>query len=420
MPLKDVTSSGEAEWGSEQSPADSYLNEPASEFRPQVMPQNQSESQLRDRPTSSSLDQLDSIVSQAIQQYYIPGASLSVAYNGRLIYAKGFGVANLRTQEPVKPTTLFNLASCTKAVSTFGVIKLVEAGRLNLDEPMYTVIGRPNLVRGMQADPRVAQITVRQLLHHSGGWNDDSGFATAGKEIRNLAPNGLSYSEAVRVLLATPLDYAPGTQAKYANGQWNLIKYIIECAAQKPYGQYMQEQLAAIGIRDMCEESRGVVPGQASRYAGFPPHVLLGGQRTVPLMPDFGNWMASSVDMVKFLTAIDGTRVPGISQNSFEQLIAPLPPPMQNRPNGSHFGLGLDAVRLTPQGITYSKNGGKPGVHAQIEHLPNNVDFCLLLSGGSSADGTTPDPLHPTLKQIRTVLLNIREWPGNDLFQDYP
>jgi len=368
----------------------------------------------------ASLADLDGIMDETLQQFYVPGGSLSVAHNGRLIYAKGFGVANLRTREPVAPTTLFNLASCTKAISAFGVIKLVESGRLSLDDRMYDVIGRPNLVRGMTADPRVAQITVRQLLHHSGGWNDDSGFVKAGKQVQRLAPSGLPYSEAVRVLLATPLDYTPGTQAKYANGQWNLIKYVIECAAQKPYGQYMQEQLAAIGIRDMCEESPGVIAGQASRYGGYPPRIIQGGQRVVPLMPDFGNWMASSVDMVKFLTAIDGTRIQGISQNSFDQLIAPLAPPMKNNPNGSHFGLGLDTVRMTPEGVTYSKNGGKPGVHSQIIHLPNNTDFCLMLNGGSSADGTAVNPMVPAIKAIRNTLSNIIDWPSTDMFLDYP
>ncbi len=367
-----------------------------------------------------SLADLDGIMNQTLQQFYVPGGSLSVAHNGKLVYAKGFGVANLRTQEPVTPTTLFNLASCTKAISTFGVMRLVESGRLRLDDRMYDVIGRPNLVRGMNADPRVAQITVRQLLHHSGGWNDDSGFVKASNEVERMAPNGLPYSEAVRVLLATPLDYAPGTQAKYANGQWNLIKYIVECAAQRPYGPYLQEQLQAIGIHDMCEESRGVIRGQASRYGGYPPHIIPGGQLTVALMPDFGNWMASSVDMVKLLTAIDGTRMQGISQDSFQQLIAPLPPPMQNNPNGSHFGLGLDTVRMTPEGVTYSKNGGKPGVHSQIIHLPNNTDFCLMLNGGSSSDGTKVNPMGPAIKGIRTVLNNVKEWPQIDLFQNYP
>ena len=370
-------------------------------------------------PRSASLSDLDSIVTQTLHQYYVPGGSLAVAHNGKLVYAKGFGVANLRTQEPVTPSTLFNLASCTKAVSAFAVIRLVESGKLGLDDTMYNVIGRPNLVRGMQADPRVAQITVRQLLHHSAGWNDDSAYIKAGNEIMRLAPNGLPYKEAVRVLLATPLDYAPGTQAKYANGDWNLIKYIIECASGRSYRDYLQEQLNSIGIHDMCEESRGVIRGQASRYGGFPPRLIPGGQRTVPLMPDFGNWMASSVDMVKFLTAIDGTRMQGISFASFQQLIAPLPPPMKDNPNGSHFGLGLDTVRMTAEGVTFSKNGGKPGVHCQIIHLPNNTDFCFMLNGGSSSDGSTVNPLTTSIKAIRQCLDNIREWPTTDLFSNY-
>ncbi len=200
-----------------------------------------------------SLADLDGIMNQTLQQFYVPGGSLAVAHKGKLVYAKGFGVANLRTQEPVTPNTLFNLASCTKTISAFGVMRLVDSGRLKLDDTMYSVIGRPNLVRGMQADPRVAQITVRQLLHKFGGWNDDSGFVRASNEVQRLAPNGLPYSEAVKVLLATPLDYPPGTQAKYANGQWNLIKYIVECAAQRPYGQFLQEQLQAIGIHDIVK-----------------------------------------------------------------------------------------------------------------------------------------------------------------------
>lgn len=389
------------------------------EFEESFAPENSVEENAPAPSGPARLSQLDDIVNQALQQYYVPGASLAVAHKGKLVYAKGFGVANLRTREPVTPTTLFNLASCTKAVSTFGILKLVEAGRLQLDDTMYSVIGRPNLVRGMEADPLVAKITIRQLLHHSAGWNDDSGYLKAGREIKRLAPNGLPFSEAIRVLLGTPLDYPPGTQAKYANGDWNIIKYIIECVSQEPYGRFMQNRLNEIGIKNMCEESPGVIPGQASRYGGYPPHILASGQLTVPLMPSFGNWMASSVDMVRFLTALDGTRVAGISEDSFQQMIAPLPPPMQNEANGSHFGLGMDSVRMTPEGVTYTKNGGKPGVHCQIVHLPHAIDYCLMFNGGTTTDGTAVNPLPPTLKQIRQVLTNVTEWPQVDLFDKY-
>ncbi|MDQ5935619.1 MAG: hypothetical protein QG574_2925, partial [Cyanobacteriota bacterium erpe_2018_sw_21hr_WHONDRS-SW48-000092_B_bin.40] len=196
----------------------------------------------------SSLGEIDEIMNQIMQQFHVPGGSCAVAYGGKLVYAKGFGVANLRTGEPATPNTLFNLASCTKAISAFGALRLQEQGKLNLDTPFWDVIGRPMTADGRPPRPRIQEITVRQLLHHSGGWNDDSGFDTAGKQINRMAPNGLPYSEAVRVLLQTPLDYPPGTQAKYANGQWNLIKYVIECASQEPYGRYMRKQLRSIGI----------------------------------------------------------------------------------------------------------------------------------------------------------------------------
>ena len=381
-------------------------------------PEQPQHREQRDGIARANLADLDGVVERVMQQYSVPGASLAVAKDGRLVYAKGFGVANLRTREPVTPDTLFNLASCTKAISAFGVLRLVDMGRLQLDAPFYDVIGRPPLLNGGEPGPRIQRITVRQLLHHSGGWNDDSGFMRASRAVKQMAPNGVPYADAVKVLLATPLDYPPGSTTKYANGQWNMIKYVIECAAQMPYKRFMREQLNAIGIHDMCEEQRGVIPGQASRYTGFPPHIVSGGQLEVPLMPSFGNWMASSVDLVKFLTAIDGSRVQGISREAFQQMIAPLPPPLQDQTN--HFGLGMDSVTNGPLGVAYSKNGGKPGVHCQIVHMANGVNYCLQMNGGSvqgvAADSNDANPMGPANRQIKAVLNGVTEWPQIDMF----
>lgn len=304
-------------------------------------------------------------------------------------------------------------------MSAFGALRLQEQGKLNLDTPFWEVIGRPMTADGGPPRPRIREITVRQLLHHSGGWNDASGFDIAGKQLNRMAPNGLPYNEAVRVLLQTPLDYPPGTQAKYANGQWNLIKYVIECASQEPYGRYMKKQLRSIGIEDMVEESPNVVQGQSNRYGGNPPRMIKGGQRTVPLMPSFGNWMASSVDLVKFLTAIDGSRMQGISQDSFNQLVAPLPPPMQSDQDGKHFGLGMDTVRQMPDGISFMKDGGKPGVHCQIVHMSNGVDFCVQFNGGASDNGGDGNPAPVAVNKIRALLNEVKDWPNIDLFANY-
>lgn len=358
----------------------------------------------------ATLEDLDRIMQGALEQFAVPGGTLAVAKDGRLVYAKGFGIANLETGERVTPQTLFNLASTTKTVSTLGVLTLCDAGKLSLDAPLYDVLGRPPLPN--RPDPRMYQVTIRQLLHHSAGWNDDGGFARASKRIRQMAPNRrVPYSEAVTVLLATPLDYTPGTDAKYANGDWNIIKYVIECASGEKYGAFMKAVLANIGITDMRDEHPQYFPGEAARYEGRPPRQLAGGIRPVPLQPGFGNWLASSVDMVMFLTALDGSRCPPpISAASYQAMLAPLPPPMVDRPNGSHYGLGLDAVKLSPGGVFYTKNGGKPGVHTQIEHLPNGVNYCVMFNGGADEKGATANPLGPTLKQLRATLSSIQNW----------
>ncbi len=358
----------------------------------------------------ASLDQLNGIIQSVMYQFAVPGASLAVAKDGKLVYAKGFGVANLQTGESVTPQTLFNLASTTKTVSTLGVLTLVDAGKLNLDSSLYDVIGRPQLPNN--PDPRMYQITIRQLLHHSAGWNDDGGYMRASRRLRQMAPNQqLPFSEAITVLLATPLDYTPGTDAKYANGDWNIIKYVIECASGQRYGEYMKGVLAGIGITDMKDEHRQYLPGEAARYEGRPPRQLPPGIRPVPLQAGFGNWLASSVDMVMFMTALDGSRCQSpISDASYQAMLAPLPSPMVNRPNGSHYGLGLDSVKSSPKGFFYTKNGGKPGVHTQIEHLPNGVNFALMFNGGADETGAPTNPLGPALKQLRSKLANISDW----------
>jgi Beta-lactamase class C and other penicillin binding proteins len=238
----------------------------------QYSPQSISEPTVRSR--QRTLADLDGVMMDALQKFAVPGASLAVATSGRLVYAKGFGTANVNTNEPVTATTLFNLASCTKAVSTLGVLTLVNAGRLNLDDRLYDVIGRPRLPQ--EPDPRMLNVTIRQLLHHSAGWNDDGGYKRAGQWLRRVSPEPLPFPVALNYLLSTPLDYDPGTQAVYANGDWNIIKYVIECAAQQPYRVVMKEVLAGIGIYTMKEEHRGYFPARLSatqeiRPGSFPP-----------------------------------------------------------------------------------------------------------------------------------------------------
>ena len=121
--------------------------------------------------------------------------------------------------------------------------------------------------------------------------------------------------------------------------------------------------------------------------------------------------------MARFLTAIDGSRgKPLLSRTLYEEMLAPPHAPLKPRANGTHFGLGWDVVRAEHDGIRYSKNGGMPGVHAQIEHLPNGVDWVVLLNGGARLEGE-PSVLGYCTKRLRHEIEKISKWPRRDLFK---
>ena len=83
----------------------------------------------------------------------------------------GYGLANTKTQEPVSLETLFSTASVTKTVTTAAVLRLVDQGKLSLDEPVYTLLGKPSPLGSAKLDPLAEKIAVRRLLLHAAGWN---------------------------------------------------------------------------------------------------------------------------------------------------------------------------------------------------------------------------------------------------------
>ena len=101
----------------------------------------------------------------------MPGGAVAVVKDGRLILARGYGWADVESHEPVAPDSLFRIASLSKSLTAAAILKLVEDHRLGLDDRVF-----PLLAMGPARDPRLARITVRNLLQHTGGWDRDQTF----------------------------------------------------------------------------------------------------------------------------------------------------------------------------------------------------------------------------------------------------
>ncbi len=119
----------------------------------------------------------DKLMSRFIAEHGIPGGSLAIIKDGRVVYARGFGYADRKTKAPVEPTSLFRIASISKPFTAVAILQLVERGKLRLDDKPFELLGlKPYAGKDAKPDPRLKQITVLELLHHTGGWDSIKSF----------------------------------------------------------------------------------------------------------------------------------------------------------------------------------------------------------------------------------------------------
>ena len=116
--------------------------------------------------TAPDFSGIDAVIRKELQETQTPGAAVAVVMGDRVVYTRGFGIANAETGESVRPEMLFRLGSTTKMITAATVVLLAEQGKLSLTEP----IGRhiPNL------HPSLARLTAHQLLSHQSGILDEA------------------------------------------------------------------------------------------------------------------------------------------------------------------------------------------------------------------------------------------------------
>jgi len=122
-----------------------------------------------------SLAVLDTIMEQLLTTYQIPGGALAVSNKGALIYARGFGYADTTKSTPAQPDSLFRTASVSKAFTAAVVLKLIEQGELQPDQPAFALLSDLTPAPGKTVTTGISEITIRELLNHTSGLIDNAG-----------------------------------------------------------------------------------------------------------------------------------------------------------------------------------------------------------------------------------------------------
>jgi CubicO group peptidase (beta-lactamase class C family) len=175
---------------------------------------------------SVDFGELEKVVLEELKATHTPGAAIAIISGDRIVFAKGFGVANIETNAPVTTEMLFRIASVTKMFTATALVTLVEQGRLKLDEPIGVY------VKGLS--PRLSQLTAHQLLTHTAGIVNDTarggrdGEAELSASARSWTDSGLFFEQ-------------PGKIYSYSNPGLALAGLVLQETGQKPYAEMMSQ-----------------------------------------------------------------------------------------------------------------------------------------------------------------------------------
>jgi CubicO group peptidase (beta-lactamase class C family) len=180
---------------------------------------------------------------------HIPGLSVGVVQNGKLVLAHGYGLANIESDERATKETVYEIASITKTFTATAIMMLVEEGKIELDQPISRYLSHPPAWNNAWSN-----ITVRQLLTHTSGipnFKDLEGFA-----------DWMGKDDLLKGVASRKLEFDPGAQSSYSNTGYLLLGLIIESVSRKPFGTFLQERIfeplgmAATRVNDPNESTR--------------------------------------------------------------------------------------------------------------------------------------------------------------------
>lgn len=372
------------------------------------------------------LANFDNAMLNLMSAYNVAGGQLAITYQGRLVYNRGFGYANTTTQESVNPNSIFRIASVSKTVTGIACMKLFEQGLLNLNSKVFGINGILNdAIYQNILDPRVANITVRMLLQHSGGWNSNISGDPMFNAYNIAKTMGVSSPPSpgtvIQYMLSQRmLDFTPGTQYQYSNFGFCVLGRVIEKITGQQYENYVRNSiLLPLGITDMrlgLNLPANQLPNEV-HYYDYPSAPLAYsiynnstlvpwpyGGFNVEFMDSHGGWVASAEDLMKLVCAFDrfNTRPDILTSASIDTLTKP-------SLNNTNYGFGISVNTYN----NWWHTGSLPGTTSEIVRNGNGQINWAILFNTRDKNGninTAMDNL------VWNVLPTITSWPSFDLF----
>jgi len=335
---------------------------------------------------------IDRIVYEFMYKYSINGISYALSKDEAVVYKKGLGFAISESDIRMTTNHLFRLASCSKQFTTLCIMKLVEEGKITLDQKVFGSAG----ILGADfplASGKAMSVTVRHLLSHTSGWtsNPDPMFTSSF--------SGQTLNQRINYVLTTATQSEPGTSFSYYNMGFGMLGKIIEKVTGKEFEVYLKEVLATAGVTDIhVGGDRG--QRRANEVVYYSQDGTNGYGNDMQVIKAAGGVIASTEEMMKVLFHIDGlTGIPDIISTATRNEML-TPSPVYNR-----YGLGWRMNHSYFPGCYY--HGGNLAGTATMWLMGStgNVN-CIILCNSRSYISTFDDDLYGLMKDVISLASN--------------
>ncbi len=348
------------------------------------------------------IEAIDNEVASFISTYDVKGVSIAVTKDGRLVYAKGYGYADLEAAAPVDTSSLFRIASLSKFITSAGIMKLMEEGHLDLEDKVFGPDAILEKDFGPTPYPKyIRDIRIRDLLHHEiGGWSNSGRDPAFAREELN-ADELISWA-----IYDQRLTDEPGTAYKYSNLGYMVLGKVIEKLSGQDYEDYIRENILEPSGVEFMQIGEGSLAGRKENEVKYYTQPGMGAYEnsgTIHRLGPAGGWIASAIDLTRILVHIDGfDTVPDILKPETVKTMTK-PSPL------SGYAAGF---QINSSSKNWWHSGGLNGTSTWIVRTPSGYTWAILTNTGGK------DSIYTGLNNLIWSAVNNSEtnWTEHDLF----
>ena len=336
----------------------------------------------------SKVKQIDNLLNKYTEYGKFNGSVL-VSDHGKVIYKKGFGMANMEWDIPNQPNTKHRLGSITKQFTAMLILQLVADGKLDLQAPITTYLPDYPKATG-------DKITTHHLLTHTSGIPNYTSFPGF---MQDESRNPSSPSAFVKKFDSKDLDFSPGEKFSYSNSGYFLLGVIAEKLSGKTYEEMLHDAIfTPLNMNDTGYDNHpDILKNRATGYEKNGNSYVNSRYLDMSIPYAAGSMYSTVEDLYLWDQALYTNKL--LPQKYMDMYFKPYVPAFGNAHYAYGWGVGKEAIGKSTDSIyTIGHGGGINGFNTNISRAPSDKSLVVLLNNTGGA------PLNAITDAIRSIM----------------